>query len=98
MPKSVLDDPLRRTWFRAFQRIASHRLFRAMAARQGVDVLAQCRPETEDALFHAIRACVACRHAEACRLWQEIPAPSEPYPAFCANASYWEACRGLHHR
>jgi hypothetical protein len=80
-------------WYRAIKRIASHRLFRAMAMRQGVDVLGECRPETEAELFRAMRTCVACPHLDACRIWLEMPCARDPFPSFCPNARYWEAHR-----
>jgi len=92
MSDSLIDRPPR-AWFRALRRIASYRPFGAMADRQQADIAALCRPETREALFRAVRNCVACRHRAPCRLWLEEERPGEAYPAFCPNGAYWEAAR-----
>jgi len=77
----------------AFRRIVAHRLFVAMLERQGTDVAAECRPESEAAFFAAMRTCTSCPHGVACRLWLELDRPGAGHPSFCPNGRYFDACR-----
>jgi hypothetical protein len=66
---------LRRMW--------SHRLFRRMLARQGIDpVKARCGG-TENMLYRALHTCSHCGKKELCSAWLAGSEPPATYVRFC---------------
>jgi hypothetical protein len=81
------DDSLR-----LFQGKESHRLFRRMMSRQGIDLTGGWWHGSEEMIFRALRTCSMCRQTEACRSWLEQEQPRRTYLSFCPNRAI-EACR-----
>jgi len=75
------------------QRLWSHRLFRRMLARQGVDPSTAATRESETLLYRALDRCAHCSNKEACRGWLAGDAPAASYIRFCPNSETIEVLR-----
>lgn len=80
---------------RFLYRILSHRLFRQMLRRQGIDLAESWWRGFDAMIFGALRRCAACSGRDACRAWLAEPHPTETCPSFCPNAEVIAACRIL---
>ncbi len=75
------------------ERIAAHRLFHRMTARQGIDLTGGWWHGLEDKVFAALEKCELCARKKACRDWLEADGPLASYVTFCPNAGLIETCR-----
>src|SRR5579864_7565007 len=75
---------------------ASHRPFRRMMARQGIDLAGPWWREFESHIFEALQRCRLCANEETCRSWLDADHPRADYVRFCPNSGVIETCRILH--
>lgn len=94
MPQPDQRTPRERE-IRAIYRILSHRLFRRMIHRQGIDFTEHWWRSFDEMIFRALRRCAACGSRDACRAWLAEGHPQEMYPGFCPNGDVIAACRIL---
>lgn len=80
---------------RRLYRILSHRLFRRMLRRQGIDLTESWWRHFDAMIFRALHRCAACSGRDACRAWLAENHPGESCPSFCPNGEVIEACRIL---
>jgi hypothetical protein len=73
-------------------RTLTHRPFRRMLARQGIDPTKGWKG-CEKMILRAMRRCSNCAAPETCRSWLAENHPRGIYPSFCANGATLEACR-----
>jgi hypothetical protein len=71
----------------------SHRKFRRMLVRQGVDLETNPWRDTEHLLFRALGSCSHCRERETCRGWFAGSEPRASYIRFCPNSETIETLR-----
>jgi Family of unknown function (DUF6455) len=83
---------------RIIYRILSHRLFRQVIQRQGIDFTQRWWRSFDGMIFSAMRRCAACGSRDACRAWLAEDRPRESCPSFCPNGGVIEACRILNPR
>jgi hypothetical protein len=62
-------------------------LMHRMLQRQGVSIAGVADYATLEQACHAARRCVACRDAEACKVWLE-GGKTDGYEAFCPNVEF----------
>ncbi len=94
MPRPSQPTP-RQQDIRLFYRILSHRLFRQMLRRQGIDLTESWWRGFDTMIFGALHRCAACSGRDACRAWLAEHHPGEICPSFCPNGQVIEACRIL---
>lgn len=91
VPRAIL----REEGARLIQRMISHRPFRRMMERQGIDLTGSWWRLIEHKIFAAMGRCPLCTNAHICRSWLDSDGPSAEYVRFCPNAEIIETCRIL---
>ena len=74
-------------------RIWSHRLFRRMLEKQGIDPRTATSGETERLLYRGLYCCAHCREKETCQAWLADEHSDASYVRFCPNSETIEALR-----
>lgn len=75
------------------RRIWSHRLFRRMLHRQGIDPRKSAWRETEALLCRGLHRCARCAEHEACHAWLAGAEADAGYVRFCPNSETIEVLR-----
>jgi len=75
------------------RRLASHRLFHRMIARQQIELASIEWPVAEGIVYRGLHACAQCPGKAACALWHASDAPPPSYVRFCPNTETFEVLR-----
>jgi hypothetical protein len=81
--------------YRSARRLAAHRLFRRMIARQQIDLATIHCVAAEHSLYRALHTCAHCPAKAACAAWLASNQPAKSYVRFCPNAEMIETLRIL---
>lgn len=75
------------------RRFLSHRLFRRMIARQGIDLESIAWPGAGGAIYRSLHACAHCPAKARCAGWLAGAEAPARYALFCPNAQAIETLR-----
>jgi uncharacterized protein DUF6455 len=75
------------------RRMASHRLFHRMIARQQIELDWIHWADMESSIYRGLHTCSHCPAKAACTAWFASNEPSSSYVRFCPNAETIETLR-----
>jgi hypothetical protein len=80
------------TWAKLRKVESQHIHFDAMRERLGIHEITAARLNGGTAVATARRACVSCRHDQACKRWLDASIVLEAPPVFCPNTAFFDTC------